>query len=192
VSTVWLYMSMSLDGFVAGPNPDIEHPMGRGGERLHHWLDGADPADAQVAARMFSTATTGAVLMGRRTFDVGEGPWGDDGTFGMPCFVVTHRPADTRVKGPTTFTFVSGGVERGLVEARIAANGKRVNVMGASVAGQLLRSGLVDHVEISLIPVLLGGGVRLFESDVQAQIALERTGVIESAHATHLSFRVVR
>lgn len=191
MSTVWLYMSMSLDGFVAGPNPDIEHPMGRGGERLHHWLDGTDPADARVAAGMFSTATTGAVLMGRRTFDLGEAPWGESGAFHMPCFVVTHRPADTRVKGPTTFTFIADGIERGLIEARRAANGKRVNVMGANLARQLLRAGLIDQLEISLIPLLLGDGVRLFETDTR-DATLERTGVVESSGVTHLSFRVVR
>ena len=97
-------MSMSLDGFIAGPNISVDHPMGEGGERLHAWMfgDAVNPRDAEIAAGMFSPATTGAVLMGRRTFTVGERPWGDDGTFRVPCFVITHRPALIVVKGPTS------------------------------------------------------------------------------------------
>src|SRR5688500_8520418 len=101
------HMSMSLDGFVAGPEVSIEHPMGVGGERLHQWLFDShrDPRDSQVAAEMLAPSTTGAVIMDRRTFDVGVGLWGDDGAFHVPCFVVTRRPASNLVKGPTSFSF---------------------------------------------------------------------------------------
>lgn len=188
---VCVFMSMSLDGFVAGPDVGVEHPMGLGGERLHAWLDGTDPKDAEVAGRMFSTATTGAVIMGRRTFTVGEGPWGDDGTFGLPCFVVTHRAAAPVVKGPTTFAFVTGGVEQALSEARAVAGAGNINVMGADVVQQMLRAGLVDELHLTMVPILLGGGVRLFDGCASDDIELERMGVIDSSSVTHLQFRAV-
>jgi dihydrofolate reductase len=188
---VCVYMSISLDGFVAGPDVGVEHPMGLGGERLHAWLDGTDPRDAEIAGRMFSTATTGAVIMGRRTFTVGEGPWGEDGTFGLPCFVVTHRPADRVVKGATTFTFVTEGVEAALVQARAAAGAGHVNVMGADIVQQMLRAGLIDELHLTVVPILLGGGVRLFDAAASEHVDLERIGVVDSAAVTHLQFRVV-
>ena len=188
---VCVFMSISLDGFIAGPEVGIDHPMGIGGERLHAWLDGTDPKDADIAARMFSTATTGAVIMGRRTFTVGEGPWGDDGTFGLPCFVVTHRPAAPIVKGATTFTFVTDGVDEALVQARAAAGAGNVNVMGAEIVQQMLRAGLVDELHLTVVPILLGAGVRLFDAGSSADVELERIGVIDSSAATHLQFRVV-
>jgi dihydrofolate reductase len=191
VGRVCVFMSLSLDGFVAGPDVGVEHPMGVGGERLHAWLDGADPQDAAIAERMFSTATTGAVIMGRRTFTVGEGPWGDDGTFGLPCFVVTHRTAETIRRGATTFTFVTGGLEQALAEARAAAGRANVNVMGADVVQQMLRAGLVDELHLTLVPILLGDGVRLFEQLSMEDVELERTGVINSSAVTHLQFRVI-
>ena len=110
-----VHMSTSLDGFVAGPQISVEQPMGAGGERLHEWMFApSDPADIETAAEMFATRTTGAVVIGRRTFDVGEQPWGEDGTFHVPCFVVTHRAAPTLVKGKTSFTFVTEGLEHAL------------------------------------------------------------------------------
>jgi dihydrofolate reductase len=192
---VVLHMSMSLDGFVAGPNVGVDRPMGEGGERLHEWLStgsGSDPRDAEVAAEMFATATTGAVVMGKRTFTVGEGPWGDDGTFGMPCFVLTHTRAETLVKGATTFTFVTDGIDSALAQANAAAGDKCINLMGANTAQQFLSAGLLDEIQINLIPILLGDGVRLFEHTATEHIELERTRVIESAGVTHLKFRVLK
>lgn len=188
---VCVFMSLSLDGFVAGPDVGVDHPMGVGGERLHAWLDGTDPQDAAIAARMFSSATTGAVLMGRRTFTVGEGPWGDDGTFGLPCFVVTHRPADTIRKGATTFTFVTGGLDKAVAQARAAAGTGNVNVMGADLVQQMLRAGLIDELHLTIVPILLGDGVRLFEHLSPEHVELERTSVIASSVVTHLQFRVI-
>ena len=191
---VVLHMSMSLDGFIAGPNVDVERPMGDGGERLHEWLSTGgegDPRDAEVASEMFATETTGAVVMGRRTFDVGEGPWGDDGTFGLPCFVLTHTPAETLVKGATTFTFVTDGIDSALAQAKAAAGDKHINLMGANTAQQFLSAGQLDEIQINLIPTLLGDGVRLFDRLAPNQIELERTRVIESSGATHLRFRVL-
>jgi len=100
MSKVILDMTMSLDGFTAGPNISIEQPLGHDGERLHTWLFGdKTPLDADVIDEQFKT--TGAFVMGRRTFNVGEAPWGDDGAFGMPCFVLTHHARETLIKGPT-------------------------------------------------------------------------------------------
>jgi len=201
VGIVVANMSMSLDGFIAGPNVSIEHPMGEGGERLHAWMfgDAIDPRDHEIKNAMFSPLTTGAVVMGRTTFTVGEGPWGDDGTFGMPCFVITHRPAKMLVKGPTTFTFVTEGIERSLDEARCAAAGKNVNVMGASIVQQTLDAGLIDEMLISIVPIVLGGGARPFEQNsvrrmrgsAQVPVQLHQTAVVKSRTLTHLRFRVV-
>jgi dihydrofolate reductase len=130
--------------------------------------------------------------MGRRTFDVGEGPWGDDGTFGMPCFVLTHTPAETLVKGATTFTFVTDGIDSALVQAKAAAGDKHINLMGANTAQQFLSAGQLDEIQINLIPTLLGDGVRLFDHLATDQIELERTRVIESSGVTHLTFRVLK
>jgi dihydrofolate reductase len=100
MGTVRVHMSRSLDGFVTGPDVSLGQPMGVGGERLHEWMFAAsDATDIETPAEMFSTRTTGAVVMGRRTFDLGEQPWGEDGTFHLPCFVLTHRAAPTLVKG---------------------------------------------------------------------------------------------
>jgi dihydrofolate reductase len=191
VGRVYVFMSVSLDGFIAGPDVDVDRPMGAGGERLHAWLDGTDPKDAELAARMFSTATTGAVIMGRRTFTVGEGPWGEDGTFGLPCFVVTHRPAETLTRGATTFTFVTDGIAQALADARAAAGAGNINVMGADVVRQMLRAGVVDELHLTVVPILLGDGVRLFDRDLSEHVELERIGVIDSSAVTHLQFRVI-
>jgi dihydrofolate reductase len=197
MGTVRAHMSMSLDGYVAGPDVSREHPMGVGGERLHQWLfGGGDPRDAEVAAGMFAPATTGAVIMGRRTFEVGEAPWGEDGTFHLPCFVVTHRPAETRVKGPTTFTFVTDGIEAALARAQAVAGERAVNLMGAETTRQFLRAGLLDEIQINLVPVLLGAGTRLFEHLGEhlgtAPIELERTRMVGSSTMTHLLYRIVK
>jgi dihydrofolate reductase len=191
---VRVHMSMSLDGFVAGRDVSLEQPMGVGGERLHKWLssDHGDPSDAEVAAEMFAPSTTGAVIMGRRTFEVGEAPWGEDGTFHLPCFVVTHRPAEKLVKGPTSFTFVTDGIKATLARAQAAAGDRAVNLMGAETTQQFLRAGLLDEIQINLVPVLLAVGTRLFEHLGDAHIELERTRIVESSVMTHLTYRVVK
>ena len=194
MGTVRVHMSASLDGFVAGPDVSVEQPMGVGGERLHEWMFAAsDATDIETAAEMFSTRTTGAVVMGRRTFDVGEQPWGEDGAFHLPCFVLTNRAAPTLVKGKTSFTFVTEGPERALALAQAAAGEKAVNVMGADTVQQLLRRGLVDEIQINLVPVLLHAGTRLFEHLGPDRIELERTrAILPSSGMTHLTYRVLR
>lgn len=189
-------ITMSLDGFIAAPNVDLERPLGDGGERLHYWAfgDGSTPAsaaDREVAGELFTS--TGAFLIGRRTFDVGEGPWGEDGAFGRPCFVLTHRGRELLRRGPTTFTFVTDGIESALAQARAAAGDRDVCVMGgAGIAQQYLAAGLIDELHLHLAPVLLGAGTRLFEPLGAERIELECTRLIASPGATHLRFRVVK
>jgi dihydrofolate reductase len=209
---VVLDISSSLDGFVAGPNPSLELPLGEGGERLHEWAlrlatwrerhgesGGATDADDEITAE--GLASTGAVLMGRRMFSGGEGPWeddpnaggwwGDEPPFRVPVFVLTHHARDPLVKQGTTFTFVIDGVESAVEQARAAAGEKNVAVGGgASVAQQVLSAGLLDELEIHLVPVLLGGGTRLLE-DLDPRVGLERVRVVDSPGVTHLRYRVV-
>jgi len=186
---VLLDVSMSLDGFVAGPNVSVESPMGEGGERLHEWLfASASDVDAEVAREMHET--TGAVVLGRRTFDVGVGVW-EDTPFPVPCFVLTHDPLEERVEKSGTFSFVTD-VESAFQLAKAAAGEKDVRLMGAEVSQQFLEAGLVDEIRIQLAPVLMGNGRRLFASLGTEHIELERTAVLESPHVTHLRFRVVK
>lgn len=208
-------ISMSLDGFVAGPNQTLEEPLGEGGERLHEWvvglaswrephgLEGGETgADDEVIRESIDNA--GATVMGRRMFSGGEGPWeddpradgwwGDDPPFHTPVFILTHHPRETVIKqGGTTFTFVTDGIEAALEQARAAAGDKNVALGGgASVAQQYLKAGLLDEMQIHVVPILLGGGVRLFDDVGSAPPGLEVSRVIESPAVTHLRYRVVR
>ncbi len=188
---VTLDMSMSLDGFIAGPNVGVERPMGEGGERLHEWLfnTSASEVDAEVEREM--SATTGAVVLGRRTFDVGVGLWGDV-PFPVPCFVLTHEAREELVKKSGTFNFVTDGIESALQRAKAAAGEKDVRLMGANIAQQFLRAGLLDEIQINLVPVLFGEGTRLFDQIGTKYIELERTRVIQSSAVTHLRFCVIK
>jgi dihydrofolate reductase len=205
-------ISISLDGFVAGPNQTLEQPLGEGGERLHEWavrlasfrerhgLEGGErDADDELVAE--SLRATGAVVMGRRMFSGGDGPWdedpnadgwwGDDPPFHVPVFVLTHHPRETVVKeGGTSFVFVTGGIEAALEQARAAAGDKDVSVGGgASIIQQYLKAGLLDELQIHVAPVLLGSGVRLFEPLGIEPVALQTDRVLSSPYATHLRFR---
>ncbi|MGH3313700.1 MAG: dihydrofolate reductase family protein [Streptomyces sp.] len=186
-------ISMSLDGFVTGPNVTREQQLGEGGEVLHHWLHEADLRDAELPAEM--REGPGAILMGRRSFDLaeGEGGWGEGGPAGpAPCFVLTHEPPEEEsVRAPTVFTFVTDGIHSAVKQAKAAAGGKVVGVHGASAAQQCLAAGLMDEIEIHLAPVLLGNGTRLFEH-LGDQVQLQRTTVVEAPNVTHLRFRVIR
>jgi dihydrofolate reductase len=207
-----LDISMSLDGYVAGPNQSLEAPLGEGGELLHEWAfplrtwrelhgqeGGETGTDDEVVAERIAAA--GAVVMGRRMFSGGEGPWesdpradgwwGDDPPFRVPVFVLTHHPRETVVKeGGTTFAFVTDGIEPALEQAREAARDRDVALAGgASVAQQYLAAGLLDEIQVSVAPVLLGGGVRLFD-DRDDPVRLEPTRILSSPRVTHLRFRV--
>jgi len=194
---------MSLDGFIAAPNDDPERPLGDGGQRLHDWVFGGKTERSGTSPRTSTTGsnrevmdesfkTLGAVIMGRRWFDIGEGPWGENPPFHVPCFVLTHNAHETLVKGATTFTFVTDGIENALKQAQAAAGDKHVGVGGANTAQQYLQAGLLDEIQIHLVPVLLGEGRRLFEHLGTLHIELESTRVIESPGVTHLKFRVVK
>jgi dihydrofolate reductase len=208
-------VTMSLDGFIAGPNQTLEQPLGEGGERLHEWIyglksfrerhgleGGETNADSELLEE--SMAGTGATLMGRRMFSGGAGPWeedpnadgwwGADPPFRMPVFVLTHHARETVTKqGGTSFTFVTDGIESALEEARAAAEEKDVAVAGgANVAQQYLNAGLLDELQIHVAPLLLGGGVRLFDNVDAERVRLEGTKAIESPAVTHLRYRVVK
>jgi dihydrofolate reductase len=206
-------ITMSLDGFVAGPNATLEDPLGQGGERLHEWVyglaswreshgqaGGVRSADDELVEEQVNR--TGAVIMGRQMFggygawedEPWDGWWGDDPPFHVPVFVLTNHPREPLVKrGGTTFTFVTDGIESALEQARAAAGNKDVNVAGgANVAQQYLQAGLLDELHIHVAPMLLGAGVRLFENHVPHLVELEPTRVIESPHVTHLRYRVVK
>jgi dihydrofolate reductase len=206
-------ISMSLDGFVAGPNPSLEDPLGEGGEQLHEWViatqawreqHGRSGGEANVDSEMTeeSVQITGATVMGRRMFSGGaggweddpraDGWWGDDPPFHHPVFILTHHAREpvTMQRG-TTFTFVTDGIESALEQARAAAGGKDVAVAGgANAVQQYLAAGLLDELQIHLVPVFLHDGVRLLDHLGNAQVELDR--VIESPAVTHLRYRVVK
>ena len=211
----FLDISMSLDGFVAGPDATLEEPLGKGGERLHDWvlrlaswrsthgLDGGEtgPDDDLVRA---TRERVGAEIMGRRMFSGGEGPWeddlnadawwGDDPPFHVPVFVLTHHDREQVVKeGGTTFTFVTDGIESALEDARAAAGERDVALGGgASVVQQYLRAGQLDELNIHVAPILLGGGVSLFGELGADAPGLKLTKVVESPFVTHVSYEVMK
>jgi dihydrofolate reductase len=192
-------ISVSLDGFVTGPDPDPEHGLGQGGEGLHRWALDGGMVDKQVLDAMVDR--TGAVLMGRHTFDVVDGPhgWADDMGYGAerdqsaapPVLVVTRRPPET-VRLADRFTFVVDGIRSAVDKARSVADDRDVVVMGG---GELIRgcldAGLLDELQLHLSPVLLGGGTPLFAAAGPPTRKLEQFHVRVSAIATHLSYRVV-
>lgn len=153
-------------------------------------FDGKTDADAEVIDEVY--ATTGAILIGRSMFDVGFEPWGDPPPFGMPVYVLTHRArAALPMKGGTTYTFVTEGIEVGLEQARASAGDKNVGIWGgANIIGQYLKAGLLDELQVHLSPLLLGDGIRLFEGLGNEQLELRRTRLIGTPGATHFRFDV--
>lgn len=193
-------ISMSLDGYVTAPGVDLEHGLGVDGEAIHAWVleKPRAPVDEAVLADTF--ARTGAVVMGRRLYDIVDGPngWSDDIGYGHdqqrsaspPCFVVTHE-APTKVRLAAMFRFVTEGVAHAIEQARVVAGDKDVVVMGgANVVDQSLAARLVDELRIHLSPLVLGGGTRLF--DLVGRTTLIQREVTESPRATHLTYEVVR
>ncbi len=181
--------SMSLDGFVAGPDVSVDLPMGRGGERLHDWMFKSDSdLDAEKAREI--PQRVGATIVGRRTFDVGIGPW-DDTPYPAPSFVLTHEERQPLAMKSGGFTFVNDG-ESALRMARAAAGGKDIVVMGADAARQYLAAGLVDELIIQLVPVLLGGGTRLFDWSDGPPTELTPVDMIQSPSVTHLRYATLK
>src|ERR687893_1702981 len=194
----------SLDGFIAGPNDGPQAPLGDGGERLLAWYSGGDTeyrlpgtemifkVSPQTAELLRETRrTTGALVTGRRTFDLTNG-WGGRHPLDVPVFVVTHTVPQEWVSEGSPFTFVTDGLESAVERARAAAGDKDVGVVGASIVQQCIRAGLLDEIHLDLVPVLLGDGVRLFDHLGTGSIELESPRVIEGAGVTHLTFRVVK
>ena len=191
-------ITVSLDGYITGPNDGPGHGLGEGGERLHYWVFGGpwsydeeprgEPVGADKDALETAMARVGAAIGGRNTYEAAEA-WGGHNPFGVPFFVVTHRPENA--PADAGFTFVNG-VDEAIARAREAAGGKDVYVMGgADIIRQALRAGHVDELAISIAPVVLGGGKRLFD-DFDRTVILEHLRVAQSPFATHIAYRVVR
>ncbi len=208
-------ISVSADGFVAGPNQSMDKPLGEGGERLHDWVvslaawreaHGMEGGEVNASTRVVEETleNVGAAVMGRNMFgppgggDWGNEPWngwwGDDPPYHYDVFVVTHHPREPlELKGGTTFHFVTEGIEHALDRARDSAGGKDVGLWGgAQVINEYLAAGLLDELELHVVPVLLGGGARLFDDLGGAEITLEQVRVVEAPGVAHLTYRVTR
>jgi len=214
MSKLRCHISISLDGFAAGPNQSQENPLGEGGMQLHDWVTrlaawrephGYEGGEVNESTRIVeeSRENVGAGVMGRNMFGPpGGGPWGDEQwtgwwgdnpPFHYPVFVLTHHPRQPLdMEGGTTFHFVTDGIERALEQAREAAGGKDVLLSGgAEVVNEYLAAGLLDELELSVAPVLLGDGARLFDDLGDAKVQLEQVRVVEAPGVAHLTYRVV-
>jgi dihydrofolate reductase len=196
-------LSMSLDGFIAGPSDSADQPLGlRGGDRLHAWyFDGSTsikdsdffkPKGKNIAVVHEMFASVGAMLTGRRLYDIVGGWGGSHPIPGLPIIVLTHHVPTKVPKGTSEFFFVTDGIESAVEKAKAAAGKKDVSIGGASAAQQALKAGLVDELNIHVAPILLGAGVRLFEHLGSESVALERIDVIDAPEVTHLRYRVAR
>jgi dihydrofolate reductase len=196
---VIVQMSMSLDGYIAGPNDSAVNGLGDGGEQLHAWLfgqAGGGPgvgltgADKEVLDEL---RPSGAMISGRRLYDITNGWNGSHPFGGIPTFVITHHVPDQVPEGATPFTFVTDGVVSAVAQAKETAGGKNVYVIGgASIDQQLIEAGLVDELRIDVVPILLGGGIRLFGKAGESPIPLEQVKVTPSKCVTHFRYRVLR
>ena len=204
VGSVRTGLSVSLDGFISGPNDGPEAPMGVGGERLLAWyaagdteyrLPGSDMVfmvSAQTSEYLAQTrATTGALVFGRRTFDLTDG-WGGKHPLDVPVFVVGASVPEEWVYEGSPFTFVTDGLESAVEQAKAVAGAKDVGVGAASIVQQCIKAGLLDEIHLDLVPVLLGGGVSLFDHLGAGPIDLQCTRVIEGTGVTHLTYRVIK
>jgi dihydrofolate reductase len=182
-------VSLSLDGYSAGPNMGISNPLGDGGSRLHVWKSPPSGTDPELV----EYTSEGSVIIGRNMFTVGEEPWGANPPFHLPVFVLTHETREALVKeGGTTFTFVTDGIKSALRQAQAAAGDKDVAVGGgANTITQYLKAGLLDELQVHVIPVIFGRGIRFFEDTGGTPIELERIKVMVSPDVTHLWFRPV-
>ena len=202
MTKVVIDMSMSLDGFVAGPQDGKAHPLGtHGGEHVFDWyfsgkeehrhpLFRPEPGpNRDEVDRMF--AESGAFIFGRRTYEIANGWDGRHPVNGVPTFVLTHEPPADYPRGPSNLTFVADGIESAIRQARAVAGGKDIKLGGASPGKQALARGLCDEILVHVAPILLGGGVRLFDT-LPDGIRLEKVSVSDGPFATHLRYRVVR
>jgi len=215
MSKLRCHISISLDGFVAGPNQSEENPLGEGGEGLHDWVvplaawrqaHGKEGGEVNASTPVFEEVleNVGASVMGRNMFGpIGGGPWGDgqwtgwwgdEPPFHHDVFILTHHPRDPVVmQGGTTYHFVTDGIESALGQAREAAGGKDVALSGGGqVVQQYLAAGLLDELELHVVPVVLGDGARLFDNLRDADVQLEQVRAVEAPGVTHLKYRTVR
>ena len=210
MSKVRVHIAVSADGYVAGPNQSKENPLGEGGENLHDWMvelkawrephgrEGGE-VNASTAVMEEARGDVGAEIMGRGKFGGGPGPWpdepwngwwGDDPPFHMPVFVLTHHEREPLTLSDTTFTFVTDGIESALEQAKAAVGERDVMIGGgADVINQYLAAGLIDELELSISPLLLGGGARLFEG-VGPEVRIEQVRAIDAPGVTHVKYRV--
>lgn len=215
MSRLRCHITISLDGCVAGPNQSADHPMGEGAERLHEWafslaawrqlhgMEGGSEVNESTRILEESSANIGAGIMGRNMFGpAGGGPWGDgewtgwwgdDPPYHCPVFVLTHHPRDPlRMRGGTTFHFVTDGVESALEQARDAAGGKDVRLWGgAQVVNEYLAAGLLNDLELHVVPILLGDGARLFADLGTAEVRFEQVRAVQAPGVTHLKYTIV-
>jgi dihydrofolate reductase len=190
-------ISMSLDGFITGPNDNHEHPLGDGGKQLHDWVwHDKDMTKNAELMQGGTTATTGAMVVGRRTYDLIDGYGGNHPLPGVPLFVVSRDVPKNIPKGHTPFTFVTDGIESAITRAKATAGDKNVYVIGgANVAQQCINAGLLDEIRLHVAHVLLGSGVRLFDH-LAKQVTLEKTNIVDGAGggtgATHFRFQIIK
>jgi dihydrofolate reductase len=211
MSKLKVNITMSLDGYLAGPNQSEQEPLGIGGEQLHQWLvrlkafrethggEGGSEVNASTPIAEEILGNVGATIMGRNMFGGGPGPWadnpwkgywGDDPPYHHPVFVLTRHPREPlELQGGTTFYFITDGIESALEQARAAAGDKDVSIGGgASVVQQYLAAGLLDEILISLVPIFLGGGARLFDNLGEPKPGLRQVQVVEAPGVTHIRY----
>jgi dihydrofolate reductase len=212
MSKLRLNITMSLDGYVAGPDQDEENPLGSGGQDLHEWffplkafreMHGGEGGDVNASSVVVAErwANVGATIMGRNMFGPVRGPWmdgswqgwwGENPPFHHPVFVLTHHPREPlQMQGGTTFHFVSDGIESALKQAKGAARGRDVSLAGgASVVNQYLAAGLVDEIDISVAPLVLGAGERLFAGLDRGTLKLKQIRAVDAPDVTHIKYEL--
>ncbi len=199
MGNVLVAITVSLDGYIAGPNDGAEHPLGEGGEPLFEWFFTGDTPSkyydmfrlSKTSAEFFDAGieSCGAVVSGRRTYDIANA-WGGHGPVpGLPLFILTHSvPADVPATS-VPYTFVTDGIESAIKQAQVAAGDKYVALTGSQATQQALQAGLLDEIQLSVAPMLLGGGVRLFDH-IGGPVRLEKIDVLDAPGVTHLRYRV--
>lgn len=202
MSQVILNISMSLDGFIAGSNDNQQQPLGDKGDILQAWMFSGEETSqtnsffklSSIDKNVFDSASekTGAMIVGRRTYDIVNGWGGSHPLENVPLFVLTHSIPDSPPEGTTPFTFITDGVEQAVKQAKEAAGSKDVSVGTASVAQQCIKSGLLDGLDLHIAPVLLGNGVRLFDYIGEESVMLKSTEVIEGTGVIHVKYDVLR
>jgi dihydrofolate reductase len=199
MAKVLLAITVSLDGYIAGPNDGAELPLGEGGEPLFEWFFSGDTPSkynemfrlSKSSAKFFDDGidTCGAVISGRRTYDI-AGAWDGNGPVpGLPLFVLTHNVPDKVPETTVPYTFVTNGIESAVRQAEAAAGDKYVALTGSQAAQQCLKAGLLDEIQLSVVPYLLGGGVRLFDH-IGRPVRLEMLNVLDAPGVTHVRYRV--